>query len=78
MIQTEFKLIRGMLCNRWRAVFIEIPSLIKNMGEYDRQKYVFFANVRIWALLDLNGDENWLKAARHLLDNIPKIILDEV
>ena len=76
MIQTEFKIIRGMLCNRWRAVFIEIPSLIKNMGEYDRQKYVFFAEVRIWTLLDLNRDENWQKAARHLLDNIRKIILD--
>ena len=65
-----------MLSNRWRAVFIEFPSLIKNIGEYDHQKYAFFANVRIWTLLDLNRDENWLKAARHLLDNIPKIILD--
>ena len=76
MIQIGFKIISGMLCNRWRAVFIEISSLIKNMGEYDRQKYVFFANVRLWTLLDLNRDENWLKAARHLLDSIPKIILD--
>ena len=76
MIQTELKIIREILCNRWRAVFIEIPSLIKNMGEYDRQKYAFFANVRLWTLLDLNRDENLLKAARHLLDNIPKIILD--
>ena len=46
------------------------------MGEYDRQKYAFFANVRIWTLLDFNKDENWQKAARHLLDSIPKIILD--
>ena len=46
------------------------------MGEYDHQKYAFFANVRLWTLLDLNRDENLLKAARHLLDNIPKIILD--
>ena len=78
MIQTEFKIIRGIFCNRWRAVFIEIPSLLKNMGEYDRQKYAFFVNVQLWTLLDFNRDENWLKAVRHLLDSISKIILDYV
>jgi len=75
IIQTEFKIIGGILRNRWRSIFIEIPSFIKNMGEYVFEKYAFFANVRLSTLLDLNRDENWLKAARHLLDNITKIIL---